>query len=256
MANLAFDTKSTPKTATINRTSTGKWFVCFATAVEPRRLAGLQNSVGIDVGLTTFATLSDGVEIENPRFFRNEEKALAKVQRRLSKEAKGTPERCLRRKAVARVHERIRFKRDNFSHQHSRKIVNSFGVICVEDLRINRMTRNHKLAKSINDATWSAFFTMMASKAVEAERTFIAVNPAYTSQTCSSCGYRQKMPLSQRVFCCLDCSLHINRDLNASLNILALGLQRSGAIPVGRHALAHGVITNIDIEPLGAYTKV
>jgi len=142
------------KTCTIHRSSTGKWYVSFSVECEPERLPENPEQVGIDVGLKTFATLSDGTEIENPRFFRKEEKALAKVQRKHSKLAKGTPERRKHRKVVARVHERIAFRRENFTHQHSRQIVNVHGVICVEDLHVNRMTHNHCLATSIADASW------------------------------------------------------------------------------------------------------
>ncbi|HET7637486.1 MAG TPA: transposase, partial [Ktedonobacteraceae bacterium] len=171
--------------------------------------------VGIDVGLKTFATLSTTEEIETPRFFRKEEQALAKVQRK-------------HRKVVARVHERITFRREDFTHQKSRRIVDSFGVICVEDLTVNRMIHNHCLAKSIADASWSAFFGQLAAKAEEAGRKFIKVNPAYTSQTCSQCGHRQKMPLDMRVFDCPCCHVHLDRDLNAARNICALGLQSLG----------------------------
>lgn len=222
------------KTATLTRSSTLKWYVCFSVEVAPKRLSSNPNQVGIDVGLKTFASFSDGQEILNPRFFRKEEKELSKVQRKLSKEVKGTPARRLRRKAVGRVHERTAFKRDNFSHQHSRKIVNSFGLIAVEDLHVNRMVHNHCLSKSIHDAAWSLFFSMLRSKAEEAGYTFIAVKAAYTSQTCSRCGHRllDKLTLSNRVFNCPDCSLQLDRDLNASLNILALGLQGIRPSPV------------------------
>src|SRR6266496_1748355 len=213
------------KTCTIHRSSTGKWYVSFSVECEPERLPENPEQVGIDVGLKTFATLSDGTEIENPRFFRKEEKALAKVQRKHSKLAKGTPERRKHRKVVARVHERIAFRRENFTHQNSRQIVDRFGVICVEDLHVNRMVHNHCLAKSISDAAWSQFFGQLSCKAEEAGRTLVKVNPAYTSQTCSRCGHRQKMPLSERTYHCPCCLLSIDRDLNAAKNILALGLQ-------------------------------
>lgn len=236
----------TLKTATLTRASTGKWYVCLVVETEPVRLPKLETSVGIDVGLKTFATLSDGQEIENPRFFRKEEKALAKVQRKLSKTTKpekGQPaskERKKARKVVARVHERIGFERTNFSHQHSRKVVNQFGHIFVEDLNVNRMVHNHCLAKSISDAAWTNFFGMIAAKAEEAGRLFVKVNPAYTSQDCSRCGHRQKMPLSQRVFNCPDCLLHIDRDLNASLNILRVGLDSLGNQSVEAPAFTRG----------------
>src|SRR5205085_3223447 len=137
---------------------------------EPLRLPETPTQVGIDVGLKTFATLSTAEEIANPRFFRKEEKALAKVQHKLSSFAKGTPQRSAHRKAVARVHERITFRRDNFTHQESRKVVNSYGVICVEDLHVNRLTHNHCLAKSIHDASWSEVFSKLSCKAEEAGR--------------------------------------------------------------------------------------
>ncbi|GHO54331.1 RNA-guided endonuclease InsQ/TnpB family protein [Ktedonobacter robiniae] len=220
--------KGTIKTCTIHRASTGKWYVSFSVECEPERLPECAEQVGIDVGLKTFATLSTGEEIENPKFFRKEEKALAKVQRKHSKLVKGSPERRKHRKVVARVHERIKFRRDNFTHQNSHHIVAHSGIICVEDLRVNRMIHNHCLAKSIADASWSAFFSQLSCKAEEAGRTYVAVNPAYTSQTCSQCGHRQKMPLSVRVFDCPCCHVQLDRDLNASKNILALGLQGLG----------------------------
>ena len=157
--------KGTIKTATIHRSSTGKWYVTFSCECEPERLPERSEPVGIDVGLKTFATLSTGEEIANPRFFRKEEKALAKVQRKHSKLAKGTPERRKHRKCVARGHERVKFKRQNFTHQQSRAIVDRFGVICVEYLNVNRMLHTHCLAKSISDAAWSAFFSQLSCKA-------------------------------------------------------------------------------------------
>ena len=237
----------TPKTATLTRSSTGKWYVCFSVEVEPRRLPPNSNQVGIDVGLKTFATFSEGQEIANPRFFRKEEKHLAKVQRKLAKEVKGTPQRKFRRKAVARSHERTGWKRTNFSHQHSRKVINQFGTIFVEDLRVNRMVKNRHLSKSISDAAWSAFFEMIRAKAEDTPkgrgRIFLPINPAYTSQTCSKCGYRrvgeEKLTLSERTFDCPSCHLHVDRDLNAALNIKAVGLHSVG-LPLDASAFRRG----------------
>jgi putative transposase len=219
------------KTLMIHKSSTGKWYASFSVECEPERLPECGEHVGIDVGLKTFATLSTGEEIDNPRFFRKEEKALAKVQRKHAKLARGTPERWNHRYVVARVHERIAWRRDNFTHQQSRQLVDRFGVICVEDLTVKGMIHNHCLAKSIADASWSAFFAQLSCKAEEAGRAFVKVNPAYTSQTCSQCGHRQPMPLSERVFDCPCCHAHVDRDLNASLNIRALGLQSLGLVP-------------------------
>ncbi|MFL5666244.1 MAG: RNA-guided endonuclease InsQ/TnpB family protein [Ktedonobacteraceae bacterium] len=216
------------KTCTIHHASTGKWYASFSVECEPERLESVDTQVGIDVGLKTFATLSNAEEIENPKFFRKEEKVLAKVQRKHEKLAKGTPERRKHCKVIARVHERITFRRDNFTHQESRQIVDRFGLIAVEDLHVNRMVHNHCLAKSISDAAWSAFFSQLSSKAEEAGRQFIKVNPAYTSQDCSRCHHRQKMPLSERVYHCSCCLLSLDRDLNAALNIKAVGLHSVG----------------------------
>jgi putative transposase len=229
------------KTCCLRRSSTGKWYASFACEIEdPQPLPESLEQVGIDVGLTTFAYLSTDERIENPRFFRKEERALTKAQRRLSKEEKGTPERAKRRKPVSRVHERIKFKRHNFTHQESRKIVNRFGVICVEDLSVNRMMHNRCLSKSIADAAWSGFSSCLSFKAENAGRRYVAINPAYTSQDCSRCGHRQKMPLEKRKYVCPCCHLEINRDLNAAKNILAHGLVSIGIQSVEAPAFTHG----------------
>jgi putative transposase len=219
------------KTLTLQKSSTGKWYASFSVECGPQRLPEKPDQVGIDVGLKTFATLSDGGEIENPRFFRKEEKQLARVQRQHSQLAQGTPKRRKHRKTVARVHERVKFQRHNFTHQESRKIVNRSGVIAVEDLHVNRMMHHHGLAKSLHDASWAEFFSKLACKAAEAGRRYVAVNPAYTSQDCSRCHHRQVMPLSERTYHCPCCLLSIDRDLNAAKNILAVGLHSLGIQP-------------------------
>ena len=175
---------------------------------------------------------SNGEKIDNPRFFRQEEQALAKAQRLMCKEEKGTPPRAKRRKVVARVHERIAWRRENFTHQESRWIVDRYGIIAVEDLEVNRMVHNRCLAKSISDAAWIQFTKLLAWKAGCAARRFVKVNPAYTSQTCSQCGHRQKLPLSERVYSCPCCRAELDRDQNAALNILALGRQCLGLTPL------------------------
>ncbi len=225
--------EGTPKTATIRRSSTGKWYITFACEWEPTALPPTNKSVGIDVGLKTFATYSDGATIENPRFFREEEKTLAKAQRKLSKEDKGTPQREKRRKVVARTYERITWRRENFAHQHSRKIVNCYDLIAVEDLSIHRMVHHHCLAKSIHDVAWGQFAELIVCKAAWAGRQFVAVNPAYTSQDCSSCHHRKlDLSLADRIFHCACCGLVIDRDRNAALNILARGRACLGLVPL------------------------
>lgn len=218
--------EGTPKTATIRRSSTGKWYVSFSSeGVEPSAVPETGQQVGIDVGLKTFATLSTGDKVPNPRCFRQEEQALAKAQRRLAKAEKGTPVRAKRRKVVARVYERSAWRRGDFAHQHSRRIVDMFDVIAAEDLAVNRMTHNHCLAKSIHDAAWSQFTDLLSYKAAWAGRRYVAVNPAYTTQDCSQCGHRQLLSLSDRTYTCPCCGVVLDRDVNASLNILRLGQQ-------------------------------
>lgn len=216
-----------PKTCTVLKASTGKWYALFqCECEEPIPLPKNDLKVGIDLGLKTFAQISDGEKIKNPRFFKKEEKSVAKAQRRLSKIKEKSKERNKCKKVVARVYERIGFKRHDFCHQESRRLINKYQVICLEDLNKEKMleTDSKPLRKSMSDVCWGKFAEMLEVKAAWAGRQVIKVNPAYTSQTCSSCGARKKLLLSDRKYLC-DCGLEIDRDLNASLNILRLGLQ-------------------------------
>jgi putative transposase len=226
------------------RHSNGKWFASLCQEVEPEYLEPSSDAIGIDVGLKSFAALSNGEFIENPRFFRKDEKALAKAQRKLAKQIKsasgqkrGSRERKKARKVVSRIHERIRNRRHDFCHQNARRIVNRFGVIAVEKLSVKNMLGNPCLAKSISDAAWSQFRCVLTSKAESAGREILAVNPAYTSQDCSGCGYRPdglegrtKKKLSDRWHHCPKCGLTLDRDTNAAVNILALGQQCLAAV--------------------------
>ena len=219
------------KTCTVKRTPTGKWFVSFACDIEHKPIEQLiEPSVGIDMGLLNFATLSNGEQVNNPRFFRQEEKSLAKAQRKFSAQKKATGARRKSRRVVARVYERINNKRHNFAHQLSRKFVNKYNTICVEDLSINDMQKDNFrcINKSIGDAAWRMFLNLLDYKAAEAGKRAVKVNPVYTSQTCSECGTRQKLKLSDRMYHCPCCGLSINRDVNAAINIMTLGLQGLG----------------------------
>ena len=218
--------EATIKTTTIRKTSTGKWFAFFSVEVPlSKPLDPVERAVGIDLGLESFLTTDQGVKAKNPRFFRKSEKALAKVQRRFARTKKGTPERRFRRKAVARVHEKIANQRSNYAHKISRKLVDHFGIIVFEDLKPSRMIKNHCLAKSIADVAWTQIRNYTTYKAEEAGRTVVLVNPAYTSQDCSRCSFRVKKKLSERTHNCPSCGLSMDRDQNAALNILRLGLQ-------------------------------
>lgn len=211
----------TPKAACVRRVA-GKWFVCIACEVGAELLEPAGEAVGIDVGLKTFAALSNGEFIENPRFFRKDEKALAKAGRKQAKTKKRSRERKKANKVLARIHERIRNRRHDFCHQNARRIVNRFGVIAVESLNVKGMVKNHRLAKSISDAAWSQFRSVLTDKAERAGREVHAVNPAYTSQDCHACGYRAKKKLSERWHLCPMCGASLDRDTNAAINILQL----------------------------------
>lgn len=215
------------KTVTIKRSPTGKWYAVLSAEVEPQILPAKDNAVGIDVGIKTFAMFSNGKRIDNPKFFKTDEKALAQVQRRLSAQEQGAPNRTFRRKAVARVHERIGFRRKDFAHQEARKIVNRFGIICIEDLNIKEMIEKKDkpfLRKSIADASWGTFVSVLMSKAENAGRQVAKIDPKNTTRRCSRCQILVSKNLSVRRHRCPTCGLVMDRDHNAAINILAAGL--------------------------------
>jgi putative transposase len=219
------------KTCTIKKTVSGAWDVTLSCETQTSPLEPKTEAIAIDVGLESFATLSNGEKIANPRFFKNEQKALAKAQRKLSKLAKGTKERQKTGKSIAKIHERIKNKRKDFCHKQSRKIVDQYQYICLEDLNIKNMIEGSLFAKSITDASWNQFRQFLTYKAAEAGRKLGLVNPAYTSQICSQCGHLEPKELIEREHKCTQCSYAAHRDLNAAQNILALGLDGLGAIP-------------------------
>lgn len=219
------------KTCTLRRNASGDWDVSFSCEVNVDPLVPKEDAIGIDVGLKHFATLSNGQEISNPRFFKQGEKALAKAQRKIAKLKKGTQERRKQGKVLAKIHERIGNQRKDFCHKESKKIVDQYQYICVEDLNIKKMVEGSRLAKSITDASWNQFRQFLTYKAAEAGRKLGLVNPAYTTQDCHQCGYREEKKLSERTHCCSRCGYKVTRDLNAAQNILALGLDGLGAIP-------------------------
>ncbi len=219
------------KTLTIQRDTVGNWYACVACEVAEHPQPYNDCAVGIDVGLESFATLSTGEKVANPRFFRQDENELAKAQRKLSAAEKGTPERRKRRKAVAHIHQRIANRRRDFSHQLSRWLVNTYGFIAFERLNEQGMLQNHCLAKSIADAAWNQLVLHSMYKAADAGRTVVLIDPRNTSQICSSCGSMVEKPLSVRVHDCPFCGLVIDRDANAAINIMALGLDSLGINP-------------------------
>ncbi len=216
------------KTLTIQRDAVGNWYACFACEVETKPLPFSEAAVGIDMGLECFAKFSYGDGIDNPRFFRRDQKELAKAQRKLSKAEKGTHERAKRRKAVQHIHQRIANRRRDSAHQKSHELVNTFGFMAFEDLRIKNMLRNHRLAKSISDAAWNQLIAYTTYKAENAGRVVVLVEPRDTSKKCSCCGTVVEKSLDVRVHACPECGLIMDRDQNAAINILRLGLESLG----------------------------
>jgi putative transposase len=227
------------KTLTVQRDPVSNWYACFSCQGESEPLPCNQQAVGIDVGLKSFATLSNGEKIPNPRFFRRDEKELAKAQRKLSHADKGTPERVKRRKAVQHIHQRVANRRKDFAHKVSRELVDSFGMIAFEKLNGKNMLQNHHLAKSISDAAWNQLIIYTTYKAENAGRVVVLVDPRNTSKMCSCCGAMVEKFLSVRVHACPDCGLVMDRDENAANNILRLGLESLG-VALEAPAFRHG----------------
>lgn len=193
-------------------------------------------TVGVDVGIKTFAVLSDGEFIENPRHFKKSEKKLSKEQRRLSRKVKKSKNRNKQRVKVARVHRKIRRQRKDFLHKVSKSLVENYGYIVFEKLNIRNMLRNHKLAKHISDASWGKLIEYTQYKAEEAGVEVKLVNPRNTSQNCSQCGKKVPKTLDVRMHKCPHCGLELDRDLNASYNIL----DRAGIV----QSYAYGDLTS------------
>ncbi len=210
------------KTITIRRTPVGKWFACFSCEDVPLKpLPPVNRTVGIDVGLESFLTSSDGMKIGNPRFFSHARDILAMRQQRLSRRVKGSHRRVKARILVAKAHEKITNQRRDFHFKVANQLVGFYDIICIEQMNFWNSTT--ALNRSMRDAAWFGFFYILRWKAEEAARTVIEVPAKDTSQLCSRCGARVTKDLSIRIHSCPSCGLEIDRDVNAALNILRLG---------------------------------
>ncbi len=222
----------TPKTVTVSREADG-WYVCFSCADVPMQpLPATGQKTGIDLGLEAFATTSTGERIFHPGWYRKAERALKTAQRRVARRKKGS---ARRRKAVtllAKAHLTVKRQRRDFHHKVALRLLQENDTIYHEDLRTANMVKNHHLAKSISDAGWSVFLSILAAKAAYAGRRVVAVPPAYTSQMCSGCGIMVKKGLSVRWHTCPDCGTSLHRDHNAAKNIERAGLPLRGGVAV------------------------
>ncbi|MEU9781405.1 RNA-guided endonuclease TnpB family protein [Streptomyces phaeochromogenes] len=246
---------ATPTSVTVVKDAAGRYFASFVIDTDPAadaaRTPAIDRSVGTDLGLTHFAVLSDGRVIDSPRFLRRAEKKLKKAQRELSRKQKGSKNREKARLKVARAHAKVTDARHEFHHQLSTQLISENQAIGVEDLAARGLART-RLAKSVHDAGWSAFVTMLEYKAARYGRTLAKVGRFEpTSQTCSTCGTKDgPEPLNVREWTCTACGTLHDRDHNAAMNIhTAAGLAvtacgapvRPGLVPAQREETgSHG----------------
>ena len=212
---------------TVEKTPTGKYFVILNVEFEPEPRPNNSCVVGIDVGIKDFYSDSNGNVVSNPKHLEKTMRKLAREQRRLSRKQKGSNNREKQRLKVAKIHEKITNQRNDFLQKQSTILIRENQTICIEDLNIKGMVRNHKLAQHIASCSWSKFFTMLEYKAAWYGNTVIKVPTMYpSSQTCSCCGYKNPIVknLSVREWQCPQCHAKHNRDTNASINILNKGL--------------------------------
>ena len=213
---------------TIKKTPTGKYFASLCCELPEKEYVEPKfEACSFDLGLKDFCIFDSGEVIENPRYFRASRLKLAKEQRKLSHCIKGSQNYKKQKLKVALVHEKIKNQRKDFQHKWSRKIVNENQVIVSEDLNVKGMLKNHKLAKSIQDASFGSFLNMIAYKAIEQHRQYVKIGTFYpSSKLCHCCGFKYKgLKLEERFWTCHECGTYLDRDENAAINILNEGLR-------------------------------
>ena len=213
-------------TVTVSKDSAGRYFVSLLCDDVVAKKPAVAGKIGIDLGLTHFATLSTGEKVAAPNTFRRYEKKLAKLQRRLAKKTKGSNRREKAKLKVARLHAKIADSRRDFLHKLSTRLINENQVIAVESLSVSNMQKNRHLSKSISDAGWSEFLRQLEYKARWYGRELVGIDRWFpSSKRCSDCGYTMpKMPLNVRQWTCPECGSVHDRDVNAARNVLAAGL--------------------------------
>jgi len=210
------------------------WFVCLQIAIPTPEKRAIKSVIGVDLGLEVFAHCSDNVEIPNPRIARRAEKELRRRQRALSRCQRGSHRRHKVRAQVAKVHRKITNTRNSWLHKESAKLVKRADLIIVEDLQVANMIRHPTLARSIADASWSRFVSMLSYKVEQTGGHLLRVDPRNTSQECSGCHELVPKSLAVRTHKCPSCGLVINRDYNASLNIARAGVGAGAPNVIGQ----------------------
>jgi putative transposase len=224
------------KTCTVSKTPTNKYFIAILVEIpdkpKPKPRINKDKAVGIDLGLKEFVIDSNGNKIDNPRYLRKSEERLKVLQRRASKKRKGSNNRKKANLKVAKQHEKIRNQRDDFLHKVSSKIISENQTVCLETLSVKNMMKNHKLAKSIGDASWSRFVEFLKYKAEWYGVNIVQIGKfEASSKTCSNCGWIKKdLTLEDREWICKECGVLHDRDLNAALNIKQFALQKQNLI--------------------------
>ncbi len=212
--------KGTIKTLTLKKEPSGKWFACFAVEETPIVKASNEGTrIGVDLGLKTLATFSNGIVIKNPRHVEKHQEKIAFLQRKLSGKKKGSKNRKKAKRLVAVEFEKLKNTRRDFLHRLSRGMVRSYSFIALEDLASQELAQQD-FGKQINDAGWGELANMLRYKAESAGCEVVFVNPEDTTKTCCICENRKDMSLSERTYLCDNCGNHMDRDLNASYNIL------------------------------------
>ena len=210
---------------TISREN-NKYYISFSfyTNIESKET---NDAIGIDLGIKNFAICSDGTIYPNMKFYEKSLRKLKISQRKLSKKQKGSNNREKQKLKVSKLHKKVRNQRNDYQHKISRELVNKYNIICLETLKVKNMVKNKRLSKAIQDTSWNSFIEKLSYKVAENQGYLVKIDKFYpSSKTCSNCGcVKDKLSLSERTYKCNECGFTIDRDLNASINILNVGLK-------------------------------
>lgn len=220
------------KTVTVKRDGVGDWYVILTAEFPDTPRKEPKSALGVDVGLMKLMQVSNGEFVENQKFYREAERRLSRAQRQLGRKVLGSSNRVRARVRVAKIHRKIQRQREYFLHEISKELVSRADLFVFEDLKIQNMMANHRLSKSIHDASWGKLFQYTSYKASSAGKSVMRVDPRGTTCDCA-CGATVKLPLSERAFRCPKCGLTIDRDLHGSFSILRkVGWEAAELTPV------------------------